>query len=268
MPLTDYSFLTIGKREMELGLASFHNFSNRISPKERTLGELERLERYGPGLIQLDWIILQYISVGGFLWSPEAKKWKDINIGKQIEIETSSIYSGIYFYYEKLRNFSIGFNISKQTDIFRIYIEGIFKSRSEQYFSEMLKLGKKKRNQLSASFGLAHEGKYHWALVDYAFRSEGFTGIETDSIKSFVKRDSKAILGYNKDYFARDYIGISVGTSQFIFVNLRASLSNLISVNTSGGELSGGLSYLHKGRVVFGVSFVYYYGKGNSEYIS
>ena len=156
VPLTDYTFLTIGKREKEYGFAEFHDFANRLSPRQRLLGHIERLERQGPGIIQFDWIVSQYISLGAFLWSSNSHGWKNSNIGAQTELQFGNFYSGIYFYYEKLKFWSIGINTSQQINNFRLYGEGIIKKGNEQYYARKLNFNNK-GTQFAFSTGIAYE---------------------------------------------------------------------------------------------------------------
>lgn len=265
-PLTDYTFLTVGKRIKEFGLAEFHNFSNRLSPKERLLGQLEKLERQAPGLIQFDWIISPDISLGTFLWSYNAQKWEDINIGTQTEVDLDKVYCGIYLYYEKLKNWLIGVNISDQIGNFRLYSEGIIREKNEQYFNELLGF-KNKGIQFAFSNGLAWEWKYYSARFEYAFRTEGYNKREGDEIENIIKSRDEGLDYYNKDYFGKNYFGISLGASHLIITNLGIGLSNLISLDSKGGELDINISYIHKDKVALGVNYLFYYGKRESEYL-
>ncbi len=266
-PLTDYTFLTVGKRVKKFGLAAFHNFSNRLSPKERVLGQIERLERIAPGLIQFDWIATPHISLGTFLWSYNTEKWKDINIGAQTEIDLGNVYGSIHLYYEKLKDWFVGINISDQMGSFRIYGEGIIKEKNEQYFPMILKFKNRNKTQFSFSGGIAWEWRYYSARCEYAFRSEGYNKVEKNEIKGLVQNSRDYLNYYHKSYFGENYVGFSLGAYPFIIPSLGFSLDNLISFEPIGGELDVNISYLHKEAVAFGVNFLYYYGKNDNEYM-
>ncbi len=266
-PLTDYTFLTVGKRVKKYGLAAFHNFSNRLSPEERVLGRLERLIRRAPGLIQFDWIASSHISLGTFLWSDNVQKWEDMNIGAQTEINLDNIYGGFYLYYEKLNDWLIGINISDQIGAFRVYGEGIIKEKNEQYFPEVLNFKNINATQISFSSGLAWEWRYYSARLEYANRSEGYNKGERGKIKDLIRDAENNFDYYNKSYFSKNYFGISLGTMHFILTNLSVNVANLISLDSIGGELNINLAYIHREEVVFGVNFLHYYGKKDSEYI-
>ena len=265
VPFTDYVFLTIGKREKKFGLAEFHNFSNRISPKINVLGHMEKLQRQAPGLIQLDWIASSDISTAVFLWSNPSQKWKYANIGALTELQFNNFYSGIYFYYERLKFWLVGFNISQQMSSLRLYSEGIVKEHDEQYYAQLFNF-KNKGIQLSISTGIDYEWKYYSATLEYAFRSEGFNGSERSKIENLVKNTGN-ILGYNQNYYGKDYLGFNFGASRFFSPKLGFNISNLISLDSLGGQLEIGLSYLHREKVAFGIDAVYNYGKKNSEYM-
>jgi len=266
-PLTDYIFFTVGKRVKKYGLASFHNFSNRLSPKERVLGRLDRLERIAPGLVQLDWIATQHISLGAFAWSYNTEKWEDINVGAQTEIDVGNIYGSIHVYYEKLKNWFVGINISHQMSSLRFYTEGIIKEKNEQYFSNLVKPESKNSAQFSLSSGIAWEWKYYSARVEYAFRSEGYDRREKNKIRDLIQNSKNEFDYYHKGYFGKNYMGVSLGAYPFLITGLSLNVENLLSFEPIGGELNLSISYIHKESVLFGMNFLSYYGNKESEYI-
>jgi hypothetical protein len=266
-PLTDYTFLTVGKIEKKFGVAEFYNFSNRLSPKERVLGRLELLERQAPALVQIDWIASPYISCGTFLWSTNAQKWEEIHSGAQTEITLNNFYGAIYLYYERLKNWFVGINASTQLDFFRFYWEGIIKEKNEQYFSEVLKSNKINKKQLSFATGLAWEWKYYSTRCEFTFRTEGYSKKEQGAIRDLISISNDHLSYYNKGYFGKNYLGITMGTSRFIITNLGVNIANLISLDSIGGEFEVRTYYLHKEAVVFGINLVSYYGKQDNEYM-
>jgi len=263
IPISDYFFLTIGKREKEYGFAVFHNSSNRLSPKERLLGNIDRLARLAPGLFQLDWIVSSHISMGAFAWSGNSNRWKDSNVGALTEFQFSDFYSGLYFYYERLKFWSLGFNLSRQLGRFRFYSEGIIKQGNEQYYADLLDFDND-GVQFSFTTGFAFEWKYFSSRIEQFHRTEGFTKNEQGKIRELV-RSSGDLPGYNKGYFGKNYLGLTVGTSRLGIPNFGVSATNLFSFDSFGGETSMSLSYLHKESVTFGANLVFYYGK-ESEY--
>jgi len=54
---------------------------------------------------------------------------------------------------------------------------------------------------------------------------------------------------------------------RFILTNLSVNVANLISLDSIGGELNISFTYIHKEEVVFGINFLHYYGKKDSEYM-
>jgi len=264
IPLTDYLFFTIGKREMEFGVAEFQNSSNKLSPKERLLGHIERLERQAPVLFQLDWITSSNISLGAFSWSNASEKWEDSNIGMQVEFQFDNFYNGLYFYYENMKFWSIGINISQQLYRFRIYGEGILKEKNEQFYAQLLNFTNKGK-QFSFTSGLVYEWNYFSTRIEHIHRTEGFTGNEKMKIKELVINTGD-LGGYNKSYFGKNYLGLSIGTSRFFISNLNFNITNLLSIDDLGGEVGLNISFIHKESVIFGGSLVYYYGKEESEY--
>ncbi len=265
IPLSDYLFLTAGKREENYGLADFYNFSNRLSPKERTLGHMDVLERQAPGLIKLDWVTSPVISLSAFTWSSDSLNWKYSNIGSSIELQINNFYSGVYFYYEKLRYWLAGFDISQQMNSLRFYSEGIIKEHDEQYYTQLLNF-KNKGIQLDFSTGLNYEWEYYSASLEYTLRTEGFDNSEKNKIEDFIKNTGN-FLGYNQSYFGKNYLGIDFGASRLWSPNLSLDIANLFTLDSFGGQLEANLSYLFNDEVVFGGDVVYNYGDKNSEYI-
>lgn len=263
-PISDYTFLTFGKREIQYGMAVFHNFSNRLSPKELIFG---RTERQAADLVQFDWVASPSVSLGTFLWFSDVKNWRDVNAGGQIEIDANNIYSSTHLYYEKRKNWFIGQNNSFQLNAFRFYLEGIIKKRNEQYFAEVLNIGNKEKRHFALSNGIVWEWKNYSARAEYAFRSEGFNKEEGDNIKIIIQNNMNALAYYNKSYYGKKYFGVSLAASNLFVNSLGINVSNLLSLDCPGSELQGGISYTLRESVSFGVNAVYYYGKNDSEYI-
>ncbi len=269
-PLSDFFFLTAGKRENEFGLARYHNFSNRLSPKERLVGEIGLQDRQAPAIGQLDWIVSPHLSVGAFFWATDAKRWKETHLGCQAETEFDNYYLGLFGYYEKLETWSVGFNASRQLDVFRIYSEGIVKQNNPQYFAGALDLKNRDRQQVAVSMGVRFEKGFYSIGAEGAYRTEGYSFSQQRRIAAILIANPAAFQYYNKDYFGKHYIGINASTARLFIPNVGLSAGCLISAGSrrkqTGYEMTIGLGYLHKESVSIGLNAAVYAGGKESEY--
>ncbi len=270
VPFSDYMFLTVGKREENYGLGDFYNFSNRLSPKERTLGHMDQLQRQAPALIRFDWIVSPGFSASAFTWSTDSLSidsldWKYSNVGASTELQLGNFYSGIYFYYERLKFWSIGLDISQQMNSFRLYTEGIVKEHNEQYYSHLLNFA---GGGIQAAFstGIDYEWKYYSAKLEYTVRTEGFTTDQRTEIEAYIRRTGD-LSGYNQSYYGKNYLGLDWEASQLASPNITLSVTDLIALDSFGGQLEIGCSYLAREDVTIGADVVYNYGEKNAEYV-
>ena len=263
IPLKDFCYLVIGKRQKNFGVAYFHNFSNRLSPKEIFY---ERIERLIPAIIEYDWIISPIISFESILCFNKSGKWKDVSMSEAFEISLDRFYGDIHIFYENQKQWLTGINMIYQFDIVKLYTEAIIKDKSDQIILKNNKQTWRNGNQLSLSAGIEWQWDIYSINFEYAYRSEGYNDVEKRDFINFVK-STNIIRYYNRDYFDRHYFGTNLNVIDFPINNVSFRIRSLFSLNDISGYLLGGISYLHRDTVDFGFYGKFYTGNTDGEYI-
>lgn len=264
IPLTDFSFLTVGKKRKNFGSAIFHGFSNRLSPKEIFV---DRTERTIPGLIEYSWIASQHIAFESIIWFTNVQNCEDINLSQGIEITLDRFYGDVHLYYENQKRWLVGLNLSYNLNTLLFYNESIIKENSDQFIVKDDSLVQRVGNFYSLSTGLSWQKNRYSLSIEYAFRSEGFTDNEKESYHSFISAYNNGYQYYTLNYYTKQYLSLSLSMFNFLTTNLSLNFSNIYALDDDSGYLTGGLGYFFKDVASFGFYIRYHYGNDSSEYI-
>lgn len=264
-PISDFQYLTIGKKRKDFGASSIHSFSNRISPLEVSL---DRTERIIPGIIEYDNIISRYVAIEAIaFFHDNVSNWKDVNLNMGIEITQDRFSSDIHLYLEKTNRILCGSNIYYNNDEFVFFVESIVKEKSDQLVMAVDSSWNQKEGvQYSLSTGIKWQKDVVSIDLEYAHRSEGYGNAEMETFKSYVL-SKRNVARYNADYFGKDYIFSDIMLSHFMDSNLSLNLSVMSTGDLQSRYISFGLNYLHNDAVNLGLYLRSQSGNVSSEYV-
>jgi len=272
IPINTFLFLTVGKIKQEFGEAVFTNFSNRLSPKYFIRNNVTRT---APGLVMLDWIAADFLSLGVFSWFPDIKKWKDTDIGMDASLNLDIFSVSFHGFLEKLKYPYLGIDSSLTFDYFKIYVESIIKGKSDQYyFSKDETTGyiaeqTKDKIFYNIAGGIAVSVNIFNFGIEYWYRSEGVTDNNDSAFKDAVKENPANLSYYSPDNYGKYYIGLLFNCSKVFIDNLSFSIKTSYSfLEKTGGSMSSYFDYIFNDNAAFEIKLIYLYGDKLSEYVS
>ena len=264
IPITDFSFFTIGKKRKEFGASSIFSFSNRLSPVEIYI---DRKERVIPELIQYDLILSDKISLGSIIYfNDSVDEWGKINLCQEIDLSFDKLFIDIHFYYEKLKRMLLGWNIYYNFDEIGFFMESIIKNKNDQETLVDNTFTKKDGIQNSFAVGMNYQKDVYDFGVEYAYRSEGYRENEQNIYFDYIK-STKNVVKYNLNNFGHSYWHFSLGFSHFLDANTGIGIECTSTGDFKSQYSNLTINYLFKDAINFAVLLRYHSGSSKSEYI-
>ncbi len=237
VPFSHRSFVYLGKKLKEFGVANFFNISNQISPKYMTDYDFSRK---APGLIEWHRIHSFNFTYGLMLNFQDARRWDETQLTTFFDSRWQDLSVEGYLYYQPdQKDHALALNSIYQWGDYQFYIESILKGKAEQWIlSDDLSASLKRRaleDYLNLVLGTSVSFDDFEVSLEYLYRHEGLDQQEQEEFINYLGSVPLDVrMGTIGDYYSanallQNYLAFSFSMSPFLVNDLSFDLSTLLS---------------------------------------